>query len=389
LPDDAAYEEAFRACLTRAVTVRLPAGAAGIYLSGGLDSSSVACLAGPPTVAFSAVFDEEPRSDERIYAAAAAEKAGSEHVHCYPERTSPLADWPGAPGRWPAPSCDPQSAVVRAITEEAVARGVTVLLNGFGGDSVVSHGAAYLSELLCSIRPRRFLAEVEAIAHRHRRSAWRLARDYGLMPQVPRAVLRHRRTRQIAGSGIPVRPDVASALGVHERLGERAAQTVVRTARDAQLRELTSGHIALALEGSYHVDRAVGVERRYPFLDRRLAELCLSLPGDQKLREGWTRSILRRSLARVLPETVRTRVGKTDLTYAFRRGLLTADRALLEGLVANPTAVADIVDPAALRALWHRCLADSGASDCYALWRVAALADWLRRHSFADEPLRT
>jgi asparagine synthase (glutamine-hydrolysing) len=145
-----------------------------------------------------------------------------------------------------------------------------------------------------------------------------------------------------------------------------------------------SGQLAYALEGAHHIDGAVGLERRYPFLDRRLAELCLSMPGDQKLRDGWTRSVMRRSLAGVLPGTVRSRAGKADLGPAFRRSLLTADRPVLEALVARPDPVATWVEPEALRALLDRCLTDAPAADCYALWRVAVLADWLARHQFTD-----
>lgn len=388
--DDATYEEAFREAMTAAVATRLPARDAGVYLSGGLDSSSVTCVAqgifaGGRLATFSAVFDDEPRSDERQYAAAAASHVGAESVLCHTERTSPLADWSGAPWTWPAPSCDPQVAVSRVVTEEAAARGVSVLLSGFGGDSVVSHGPAYLSELVGSARPGRFVAEVRAIVRRHERPAWPLVRRYGVTPFVPRAIRRHRTRRRAAtGTGVPVRADVAVQMGMPDRLADFAARRGARTAREAHLHGLIDGHTALALEGSYRVDAVVGIERRYPFLDRRLAELCLSLPGDQKLRNGWTRSILRRALAGVLPEEVRTRVGKTDLTPGFRRSLLGSDRAMLEQLVARPTAVADWVDPAALGALWDRCRADGQASDCYALWRVAVLASWLRHHGFAD-----
>ena len=121
-----------------------------------------------------------------------------------------------------------------------------------------------------------------------------------------------------------------------------------------------------------------------PFLDRRLAELCLSLPGDQKLRDGWTRSIMRRALADVLPDAVRSRVGKTDLGPAFRRSLLTADRPVLEALVARPEAVADWVDAASLRALWDRCRTHAPPADCYTLWRVAVLPRWLAHHGFTQ-----
>lgn len=146
-----------------------------------------------------------------------------------------------------------------------------------------------------------FAAEVVVTARRHDRSTWGLVRTYGLAPQLSRAVLRRRRSRH-RGDGIPVRTDVA-ALGMRERLGDFAAPVRACSSREAHVREITSGHIALALEGSYHVDEAAQVERRYRFLDRRLAELCPSLPATRSSVTAGPRSIARRAPAGVLPET--------------------------------------------------------------------------------------
>jgi asparagine synthase (glutamine-hydrolysing) len=389
LHDDAAYEEAFRETLTGAVASRLPASDAGAYLSGGLDSSAVICVAqrryaGGRLRAFSAVFDDEPSSDERGYARAAATHAGSKLVPCYPERTSPLSDWVGAPWIGPAPSADAQVSVSQAVTQAATDRGVKVLLTGLGGDSVVSHGPAYLTELARSLQLRRFVTAVGATARRHQRPVWPLVKRYGLAPNVPSAMIRRRRVAQVGASGVPVRPDVAAALGVPERMAALQARSLSHTARDAHLLELMSGQTSIAMERSWHIDAVSGIERRHPFLDRRVAELCVSLPGDQKLRDGWTRSIMRRALVGILPEEVRLRVGKSSLAAAFKRSLMKNDKAVLEALVDKPTAVAEWVEPAALDALWHRCLTQGEASDCYALWRVAVLAAWLRHHGFAE-----
>ncbi len=130
----------------------------------------------------------------------------------------------------------------------------------------------------------------------------------------------------MGGVSAPVRAEGVRGLRLPERAADLGRTRSPRTARQAHLAELTSGHPSYAHEGSYRADAVVGVERRYPFMDRRLAELCLSLPGDQKLRDGWTRSIMRRALTGVLPEVVLQRPGKADLSHTFVRGLLGSDR---------------------------------------------------------------
>jgi asparagine synthase (glutamine-hydrolysing) len=277
--------------------------------------------------------------------------------------------------------------VCRAVTESAAEHAVSVLLSGVGGDSVVSHGVSYLTELVGSGRPDRFVAEVRALARRHDRPMAPLIRAYGLRPFVPAGVLRARhRVRggdlRVDGVRAPVRAEVIRELRLPERAADLGPSHPPLTARQAHLAELTSGHPSYALEGSYRADAVSGVERRYPFMDRRLVELCLSLPGNQKLRDGWTRSIMRRALVGILPEVVRQRPGKADLSLTFRRGLLGQDRAALEELVARPGPAAEWVDPVALTTLWQRCLREGRSADCFALWRVAVLSRWLTHHGF-------
>ena len=394
LGSDAEYEEAFRVALGDAVGARLAATGVGIYLSGGLDSSSVACVARPlyrggRLATFSAGFDLDPGSDERAFAAAVAAHIGADAHVVRPEDTSPLADWAGAPWTGPAPGCSPQVAVVRSVTESAVEHGVSVLLSGIGGDSVVSHGPAYLTELAASGHPGRFLVEARALARRHHRPLGHVVQKYGLRPFVPTAMIRARRALHgkdfaIAGVRAPVRIEVIEAMGLEGRAADLGlTDHLPRTARLAHLAELTAGLPPYALELSHHVDAVTGVERRYPVLDRRLAELCLSLPGDQKLRDGWTRSIMRRALAGVVPEVVRLRPGKSDLSDPLVRGLLGPDRPVFDALVARPGPVSDWIDPTALTTLWHRCLAERRAADCFILWRVAVLSRWLTHHGLA------
>jgi asparagine synthase (glutamine-hydrolysing) len=52
---------------------------------------------------------------------------------------------------------------------------------------------------------------------------------------------------------------------------------------------------------------AFSIESRTPFLDHRLVELCFSLPYSEKIRDGWTKSLLRRSLAGLVPQEILSR----------------------------------------------------------------------------------
>ena len=56
---------------------------------------------------------------------------------------------------------------------------------------------------------------------------------------------------------------------------------------------------------------AHGVEVRLPFLNHELVEFVFSLPSSFKIREGWTKWLLRRAMEDVLPEAITWRRDKT------------------------------------------------------------------------------
>src|SRR5207248_11248913 len=91
------------------------------------------------------------------------------------------------------------------------------------------------------------------------------------------------------------------------------------TANDARSDDRLHRHLHLVLtrrglpELLRYEDRnsmAHAIEARVPLLDHRLVELALSLPGDELIRRGETKSVLRRALADLLPTQVRARRDK-------------------------------------------------------------------------------
>ena len=66
---------------------------------------------------------------------------------------------------------------------------------------------------------------------------------------------------------------------------------------------------------------AAGMEARDPFLDKRVVEYCLRLPGRLLMRDGWPKMILREVMAGKLPEEVRWCRGKPHLGELFNSAL--------------------------------------------------------------------
>jgi len=153
-----------------------------------------------------------------------------------------------------------------------------------------------------------------------------------------------------------------------------------RTAKQDHYRGLTQGLIPYSLEVADHAAMAFSIEPRYPFFDKRLAEYCLAIPSEQKIFHGWTRMVMRRGMANILPERVQWRGGKADLSQNFFRSLLTSGAKVLEEMIRNPAAaIWEYVDQEALRRTYHHAVSAGDRDGALALWQAAALDSWLQR----------
>ena len=333
LASDAEYAEAFREVFTEAVRSRLrSAFPVGSMLSGGLDSSSIVCVARQllaeegrgPLHAFSAVFDNVPESDERPYMEAVLAQGGLNHDAVRGDLLDPIEEQQRILEQQDEPYYAPNLFLHWGLYRKAQERGVRVLLDGLDGDSTVSHAIGYLGELARTGRWWRLAQEIRGLSRNFGRSPWVILKGHAIRPLAPDMLLRAWRAvrpRKVGGGsdGALLDPDFGRRMGVEQRLREeRAAQRAAAlSAREFHYQHLTQGIIPLVLEVADRAAAAASIEPRYPFFDRRLAELCLAMPADQKLRDGWTRRVMRNAMDGILPPAIRWRGGKANLSPNF------------------------------------------------------------------------
>ena len=128
------------------------------------------------------------------------------------------------------------------------------------------------------------------------------------------------------------------------------------------------------------VDRAAmaaSLEARVPFLDPRVIDFAWHLPLSQKVRHGQGKWLLRQLLYRHVPRELveRPKQGFGVPIEHWLRGPL---RDWAEDLLSPAALAADgLLDPAPIRAMWHRHL--SGRNVQYALWNVLMYQAWRQR----------
>ena len=124
---------------------------------------------------------------------------------------------------------------------------------------------------------------------------------------------------------------------------------------------------------------AHSLEARVPFLDYRLVELAFSLPGDELIRNGRPKDVVRRALGDLLPPAVRERRDKLGFVTPekrwFREGAL--GRLAEEVFSSREFEQRGLVQPQAVRRRLERHRrgeVDAGME----LWRALNVELWAR-----------
>lgn len=426
---DAAYVEKFRALFSEAVRCRLRApDPVGSHVSGGLDSTSVAAVArdallntGRPHLhTYAATFPgydgaEREAIDERPFIEAFERDGGVSSRHVELGTASAFDGLKTIVASAGQPSFTYNAYMMCHLLQAAEEDGVRVLLDGIEGDIAVSHGNNVFIELGAQGRwdeLQTMLTQHEVVhgftsksmvdaygptliglhaMHHHWRevargayalsahadvSPLRLAWRFGVKPHLPDGVQTAWNSFRGASPEEPLlTPELRALLPDDD-------DSPHRTEREAHAASVVHPGVATFLEEGDHYAAAHGVESRHPFYDVRLIEYCVSLPPHMKLRNGWTRFILREAMRNVLPEAVRTRASKGILTPNFLRGVLDRGMPVVDGLF-TPEAkrrLSPFLNLPALESARRN-------GDAHVLWTAVQLSTWLdRRETRASVP---
>jgi asparagine synthase (glutamine-hydrolysing) len=402
LGSDDEYAQAFLEIFREAVRCRLrSAFPAASMLSGGLDSSSVTCmarevLAGQPLPTFSIIFNQAHEADERRYMHAVAASGDPGHHEVPGDDLSSLngAEWLLWHMEEPFRHL---GLYYQWLTYQNVERqGLRLLLSGNGGDALVSLGLFRLAELTRRLRWRALggeLREFAAARERNWRWAGRVWWEFGGKPLVPNWARRARRA--LRGPGRPVWSVNSFAQLDFARALDRQRALKPDWQQPRSDREDHWQGVEQASSMADHYERSAPawhLEQRHPLMDRRLAEFCISLPAEQKFDQGQTRLIFRRAMQGRLPELIRSRGSKATPLYSMAPAILRYDRPRLEAcLLEQNEALKPYVDLAAVERAYRALPGPEAPAVSYwgklsELVQVALLGLWLQQDLTALQP---
>jgi asparagine synthase (glutamine-hydrolysing) len=361
---DEEYERHFLELFREAVRCRLHGEATVCaHLSGGLDSSSIVCVADrvlreegrPPTdlQTVSYVFDEATSADERTWIRAVEAHRGIEGWHIS-DREAPF--W--APHPEPAAFTTPNRLLIASAFDTAVRRrmaavGSRVLLSGHGGD-----------HMLCSVPlPPPHLPNL--LRRGHLRTLHRELHLWALATRQPYVRVLWRNA---------IRNECAHDIGVPPWLTRRFADRIRSLEKPRDLTLFATAVAQVEMEGRHEPP---GIEVTYPYLDRRLVAFLVGIPYEQRVKPGEPRSLMRRALRGILPEAVRLRRCKGNPTAFIARGLTRARAEILALLTDARIVERGLVKPREFREAVERAM-HTGETHSASVMLLLRVELWLR-----------
>lgn len=315
LRTDEDYAKRFYELLEEAVKYRLISEVpVGTRLSGGLDSSAIVCIInkllfsnldmkanremikeviGDRQKIFSALYKEK-EVNESEYITEVVNKAQVEKNYTYPTHRTLWSDIHNFIYYEEEPFIN-TSCFADWSTSKLASKKVTVLLDGQGADELIAgyypYYGIYFLNLLDNKKYFQLFKELAFsidIIHPY-------LRDF--LNQMVTNPLEHEIRKMLDTSFIKKHSNV-KRLQIGRILSKSLYFDIVKYSIPRILRMVDKNSMAFS------------VEIRVPFLDHRLVEYAFSLPSNQKIRNGWTKFILRNSTKGVLPEKIRLRRNK-------------------------------------------------------------------------------
>jgi asparagine synthase (glutamine-hydrolysing) len=352
----------------------------GVFLSGGMDSSALVALMSrvseqrPKT--FSVVFDEAAFT-EAPFSRAVATRFQTEHEEIRLSEDRLLGLLPDALTAMDQPTMDGINTFV--VSQAVKNAGLTVALSGLGSDELFAGYPSFRRALRfdsMSQRLRRVLGAVSSVAKNgsvQRHKFWQLANSNGTPADV------YRISRQLFS------PESIAGLTSHQVAdsnGNHCDSDVVNEISRLELRGYMSNTL---LRDTDAMSMAHSLEVRVPFVDTKVVDYVLSLPGSWKFDNGRPKPLLADALADFLPRDFMAR-RKMGFTLPFEKWLQQNLRTEVSSVLEDASMLsAPALNSRAVQSLWRKFLHKPRAVGWSRPWSLYVLAKWceLNRVSFA------
>ena len=306
--------------LRDAVRIRIePGSQPGVFLSGGMDSSTVLALSKEVTQSSLKTFSYSCRSesfDESIYAKYMADSAGTEHYEC--EYTpEDVLTMPDIVKEMNEPFCDVGINIATHILGKMAKQYVNYVFTGDGGDELFgghpvyeADKIGYMVDTVPGFIKNPIISLFSHFPDSDKKKNFLVkAKRFSESIHLPSELLSHRWRVYYSPSELF---ELLDSSLTEELRNYNLFEDILKYNQEADGMDL----LGRALYSDYQtavdfylrrndLNRSFSIESHYPLLDHRLIEFCALIPSKMKIK-GWfdTKYILKKSMEKILPHKI-------------------------------------------------------------------------------------
>jgi asparagine synthase (glutamine-hydrolysing) len=369
--DEREAVELFSNVFRDSISLRLRADVrVGTCLSGGLDSSSIATLASEiysrdSQQSFEAITacSEQSDNDESNFAAQVVDCNQLLWHKVRPSYDDFSVALPKVVEAQEEPFPSASIVMQYFVMQTARQNGIPVLLDGQGGDeTLLGYERYFAPHFLQVARSHGWLNAISAMrASSVNNASMSLPRMLGYFAYFTSASLRWSNYRR-RNSYLREFPEMFDEIRLYAD-----ASADIQLLQKLEI-ERTNLPALLRYEDKNAMRHSI--ETRLPFLDYRLVELSLSLPGSAKISDGWTKHVLRKSMQDKMPESVIWRRNKLGFEAPERLWFSRHRDSMLDA-VRNSKLLASLC-------LTGPLIRDFNSLNALTQWRLYSVACWER-----------
>ena len=327
--EEAYLVDDLRLLLEDAVKIRMRSDVPlGCHLSGGLDSSLIACLAskcyfsGEPIKTFNGAFSEGNAFDESHFARHVVEQIAGEFYQVIPsagdfiETINKIIFFMDQPAA--GPGVFPQYMVSKMASQH-----VKVVLGGQGGDEIFAGYARYLlgyleeclrGAIFKTADIRKYAATLSSIIPSlpmlqqyipMLKTFWSEGLFDGQSDRYFRLM-----DRSAASRGIFCNDLFKDGKGLRDRFDNIFMNSDSKSFLNRMLYFDLKVHLPALLHVEDRTSMAWGLESRVPLLDHRICEMLARIPVNIKFRNGQPKYLFRKAITHIVPEMILNREDK-------------------------------------------------------------------------------
>jgi len=308
----------------------------GLYLSGGLDSSSVFGLVqslhlnSPEMENFSLIFPGM-QCDESNYINDVVNMWDKDAHKIIPELSDYSWSTEDIRNHMDFPDY-PNGSMMKPLMKLARDMDIRVMLTGLGGDEWFTGRTTYLADVLRNMDFKLLQNELKYLYSNYDfKITFNTVLNHMIRPLIPHQIKQIIRTSLNKLKGKQnfaewINKEFAEKVDLKDRLKSDINDNQFKIASQKQLYNILHNSSRINnLEAEERLSSSFGLEERHPFYNKNIIEFSFSLPEHQRIQRFLTKHILRSSMKDCLPVSVVNRADKAHFNNIVYQALASND----------------------------------------------------------------